>query len=354
MFGVAKLKFLAVAFVITTILLVGLYSQGAPMRLLHDDTSGVLDLDYWTWETTSSFQQNHDVADHASKDDPCNDFPTDLLPRIQITLKTGATEPQERVDSHLTTVTRCISNLLVVSDRATTLHGHHVHDVLADLPLSARNQIPDFEAYNALSKGDATVGGDMGWKLDRFKFLPMVERARKMNPDAEWYVFIETDTYMVWDNLFRFLDQFDPAFPLYLGSPSPGAGLENDKRVWFAYGGAGFVLSKGAMDKLLEREVSTQGMFTQPTLSEEYMTYIASDCCGDSALGFVLYKKGVLLSGLWPMFNAHPLHGVPFEDTHWCQPVISMHKTLLHDMKGLAKWESQRNRTVRHFDLGRP
>lgn len=158
---------------------------------------------------------------------------------------------------------------------------------------------------------------------------------------------------MVWDNLFRFLDQFDPAFPLYLGSPSPGAALEDEKKVWFAYGGAGFVLSRGAMDKLLQRKVGIQGMFMQPTLSQEYMPLIAGDCCGDSALGLVLYNKGVLLSGLWPMFNAHSLQGVPFGDRHWCQPVISMHKSLMTDMKGLAKWESQRNRTVRLEHLSR-
>ncbi|KAJ6106577.1 hypothetical protein N7512_010094 [Penicillium capsulatum] len=343
-FSVARYRYLAAGFVITTFLLFGFYSQGTSVRVIHDDTP-VDSPDYWTWETTSSFQDKNDDADHTSNDEMCDNFPTDLLPRIQVTLKTGATEPRDRVDTHLATVTRCISNLLVVSDRATKLHGHHVHDVLADLPLSARNQIPDFEAYNELQKTDGKVEGAMGWKLDRFKFLPMVEYAKKMNPDAEWYVFLETDTYMAWDNLFRFLDQFDPAFPLYMGSPSPGAGLEDGGRVWFAYGGAGFVLSRGAMNKLTDRKADLQGLFTQPSISQEYMMHAAGDCCGDSALGFALYNKGVLLSGLWPMFNAHALHGIPFDEKHWCQPAISMHKTSLADMKGLAKWESQRNRT---------
>jgi hypothetical protein len=34
---------------------------------------------------------------------------------------------------------------------------------------------------------------------------------------------------------------------------------------------------------------------------------VKDDCCGDSVLGFVLYEKGIELSGMWPMFNAHPL-----------------------------------------------
>jgi hypothetical protein len=76
------------------------------------------------------------------------------------------------------------------------------------------------------------------------------------------------------------------------------------------------------------------------------MEVVDRDCCGDSVLGFALYQKGINISGLWPMFNAHSLHGIPFDAKHWCQPVISLHKSLFSDMTGLAKWESKRDRTV--------
>lgn len=277
----------------------------------------------------------------------CDTFPSDVLSRVQITLKTSATEDPKRVDTHMTSVTRCISNLLVVSDKETELHGHRVYDILANLPHSARKLIPEFEGYDALQRGDANIDGAAGWKLDRFKFLPMVERAKKVNPSAEWYVFLETDTYFVWDNLFRLLEQFDPSSPLYMGSPSPGRGIGEGKVNWFAYGGAGFVLSRAAVDRLVAREVGKYGEFTGQTLSEQYMQVVTDDCCGDSVLGFALYEKGIELSGMWPMFNAHPLDSIPFgDDHHWCQPAISMHKSKLSDMTGLGNWEDGRDRTV--------
>ncbi|KAJ5452140.1 hypothetical protein N7445_000323 [Penicillium cf. griseofulvum] len=349
--GNAKLKLLAVFLTVSTILLLTLYSGGLSSNIspgAKDELTN--EQDYWTWETRTQFrksQHGNDSDDTGrSQNGTCDTFPSDLLSHIQITLKTSATEDPNRVDTHMASVTRCISNLLVVSDKETEIHGHHVHDILADLPLSARNHIPEFNGYDALQRGENNIDGAAGWKLDRFKFLPMVERAKKVNPGAEWYVFLETDTYMVWDNLFRMLEQFNPSFPLYMGSPSPGRGVGDGKTNWFAYGGAGFVLSRSAVDTLVAREIDKYGQFVGPSVSEEYMQVTKEDCCGDSVLGFALYEKGIELSGMWPMFNPHPLNSIPFgDDHHWCQPAISMHKSQLSDMTGLADWEDGRDRT---------
>jgi hypothetical protein len=100
---------------------------------------------------------------------------------------------------------------------------------------------------------------------------------------------------------------------------------------------------------LLRGERGPHGEFIQPSLTNQDGSLAKGECCGDSLLGWTLYQKGVKLSGMWPMFNPHPLHSIPFDDAYWCQPVISMHKTLLTDMAGLAKWENKRNRTVRLF-----
>ncbi|KAI3206207.1 hypothetical protein DTO012A7_4323 [Penicillium roqueforti] len=349
--GNAKLKLLAVFLTTSTILLLTLYSGGLSENIspsAKDELAN--EKDYWTWETSTQFQKSKHENDSndtgKSQNATCDTFPTDVLSRVQIILKTSATEDPKRVDTHMASVTRCISNLLVVSDKETELHGHRVHDVLADLPPSARDLIPEFEGYDALQRGESNVDGATGWKLDRFKFLPMVERARKVNPGAEWYVFLETDTYFVWDNLFRMLGQFDPSFPLYMGSPAPGRDIGNGKVNWFAYGGSGFVLSRAAVDILTAREVGKYGQFIGQSLSEQYMQTVKDDCCGDSVLGFALWEKGVELSGMWPMFNAHPLDSIPFGDEHhWCQPAISMHKSRLSDMTGLANWEGERDRT---------
>ncbi|RHZ49306.1 hypothetical protein CDV55_100560 [Aspergillus turcosus] len=300
-------------------------------------------VDYWEWETTSRFSTAHNankIQENTAGDELCDSFPSYLLSRVQVVLKIGSTEPPSRVDTHMKTVTRCITNLIVFSDHESEINGHHVYDILATIPESFWGNTFDFQAYSALQRGEfENVGGSQGWTLDKYKFLPMVDRAYEMNPSAQWFVFIESDTYFVWDNLFRLLDQFDPSLPSYFGSPSPGR-----SRSFFAYGGAGFVLSTAAVQKLVARKSVGSGVYSEPPLTQRYEGVIKEDCCGDSVLGWALYQSGVELSGMWPMFNPHPLHGIPFNEPQWCQPVISMHKLSLEDMTELARWENQRGR----------
>jgi hypothetical protein len=233
-----------------------------------------------------------------------------------------------------------------VSDRESEFKGHHIHDVLATYPPSFWVNVSDYEAYEALRFSNGkSVDGTKGRSLDRFKFLPMVEHAYRINPTAEWFMFLETDTYVFWDNVYRLLDHYHPEVPLYFGSPAPGR-VYGDRRTYFAYGGSGFILSASAIERLLIREYGSYGQYEQPSVAMQFADLIRGDCCGDSVLGWALYQKGVELSGLWPMFNAHALHGIPFNDVHWCQLVISLHKTQLPDMKTLAQFESQRDRTV--------
>lgn len=47
------------------------------------------------------------------------------------------------------------------------------------------------------------------------------------------------------------------------------------------------------------------------------------------------------------MFNPHPLHGVPFSDLYWCQPVLSMHKSSHTDEIDFWKWEWQQRQANR-------
>ncbi|RJE20416.1 Fringe [Aspergillus sclerotialis] len=111
----------------------------------------------------------------------------------------------------------------------------------------------------------------------------MVERAYKMNPTVEWFVFLEADTCIVWDN-----EHFDSNIPLYMGSPSPGRRLLDGQTTWFAYGGTGIVVSSAAVETIVTREVGEYGEFVQPSRTERYETDVKGDCCGDSVLGWVL------------------------------------------------------------------
>lgn len=78
------------------------------------------------------------------------------------------------------------------------------------------------------------------------------------------------------------------------------------------YGGSGFVISAAALEKLVHRKTGTYGEYTELSLSAQYADLIKGGDCGDTVLGWVLNEKGVKLLGVWPMFNPHALHSIPF------------------------------------------
>lgn len=285
----------------------------------------------------------------------CKDFPHHRLADIQIVLRVGSTQPLDQVLSHINNVTNCISNLIIVSDKEEQLGdiSRWTHDIIADLPeVYWHDESPDLQAHgrinNPESQGEPVNGRD-GWLLDRFKFLPMVEYAFEQNEEAKWFYFVEADTFIVWNTLFRLMDRYDARKEWYIGSPSPGRKLENGQKTYFAYGGTGILLSRPAIEKLVHRRNSTLEKSAEPPLTEEWAQLVKNDCCGDSVLGFALANKGIFLSGLYPMFNPHPLHGIPFGPNgkpYWCQPVLSLHKSSLNDIPMLSEFLHRRPKDV--------
>lgn len=156
----------------------------------------------YTWETPSFFPP---LKTHQKEKpvDFCKNFPTHLLDKVQIVMKTGTGE-LAKTKAHLDTISSCITNILIFSDLEETIGGHETIDILADLPRSYNNN-EDFAAYaaqkKAHSEGKPVGYSAEGWKLDRFKFLPMVDKAYQMRPRADWYVFIEADVYYFWGTL---------------------------------------------------------------------------------------------------------------------------------------------------------
>lgn len=344
--------------------------------------------DYWLWKTQTEFTifppgrlgsgqaknwngTGGEWAIDGGLDGPgdgtegCEGFPQHLLNRIQVVLKVGAADAKARTEAQLSTVLRCIPNALIVSDLQHRYGPfRNTTDVLASLPAEAYLTPDDLEIYqrqrNATAQGQKLEQGYPGWKIDKYKFLPEVEAAVKNNPRAEWYVFLESDTYVFWDNMFRLLQSYDATLPYYFGSPSPGRdkpeaannpdfeGSDRQHKVWFAYGGAGFVLSGTAAHRLVDRRTNALGV-KGPRVTDEYREDVRKDCCGDSILGWALYDKaGVELSGLWPMFNPHSLHGLPFGESggkwNWCSPVITLHKSHAADFRKMWDWENARDR----------
>ena len=77
-------------------------------------------------------------------DTQCERFPANIFEMVQVVLKTGMTEEPKRLMTHLNTVTRCIPNLLIVSDHDGQVKDHKIYDVLEGLSASYYEHNPDF------------------------------------------------------------------------------------------------------------------------------------------------------------------------------------------------------------------
>ncbi|KAH6633122.1 hypothetical protein C7974DRAFT_412145 [Boeremia exigua] len=310
--------------------------------------------DYWLWETKSQFYKKENIDWNVGIMDECFLFPKHLTKKkVQVVIKTGIADHPARTDAMVNTIIKCIRNVLVVSDDDHRYGPFQAHNVLANLPAETYMKEEDYAIYeaqqSATRNGKELHQGHEGWQIDKYKFLPAVERAMDHNSQAEWYVFLESDTYLFWDNIFRLLDNYDPSLPYFFGSPAPGRKYrpnpkaEEEKETWFAYGGCGFILSKAAVHRLVDRPRNALAVMG-PRLTTEYKEDIRNDCCGDSILGWALHDKAsVDISGLWPMFNPHSLEDVPLGKDYWCQPVISLHKTGPSPMKDLWSWDNEQH-----------
>ncbi|KAK4198664.1 family 31 putative glycosyltransferase [Triangularia verruculosa] len=326
------------------------------------------DSTFYPYDTTTAFAPVSFPAETVQKlsaNDLCASFPHHLMGKhIQPVLKMGHGENREMINAQLNSVSSCFqpADLLIVSDLPETLpNGHEAIDILYNLPQRYRltNDSPeavpepDFAAYEAMHDlyraGNLTAENDptrknkrTGWRLDRYKFLPQVERAWTEKKNKDWYVFYESDTYVSWDNLFRFLSTLDPDRPLYMGSPSPGRrDPKTDEESWFANGGPGYVLSRGAMRVLFEKRASSResGVWTEEPFLLKHINTVRTDPCGDAILGWVLWLAGIKISGFFPLFNTYALHSLPYTDRLWCQSFVTMHKLSPQDMVRLWRWE---------------
>jgi hypothetical protein len=164
-----------------------------------------------------------------------------------LSIKTGATEAFDKLPTQLLTILQCADTLLLFSDLEQDIHSLHIHDVLSRYDPEFLEHHADFELYRKQKEYQTegrdiqtlstmtdsnsdwrTSGHNAAWALDKYKFLHMIERAWELQPDKEWYVFAETDTYIVWRNLVQWLQNFDSTEPLYLGRGEPMKKEEGD------------------------------------------------------------------------------------------------------------------------------
>jgi len=271
----------------------------------------------------------------------CSPFSTIARNDATIVLKIGAGEVAKALPAYIDRLGRCSLPLLVFSDRAAEYQGLPIVDALANLRPEYKYQNPDFEIYDRIQAENGTVEvqegkTDEGWRLDKYKFLPMMELAAHYRPESSWYIFVELDTYVNWDNMYRFLTRFDPLRPHYFGSP-----VWPRKTPTFAHGGSGFVISRGAMNKLVARGRMFAENHDFPG-THLFGKQVSKVCCGDEVLGQVLKECGVPLRGYWPMFNGEAPSTIRFNWEHWCEAIITLHHVQNDAHESLKTWESKR------------
>ncbi|RDW76040.1 hypothetical protein BP5796_06861 [Coleophoma crateriformis] len=230
---------------------------------------------------------------------------------IQVVFKTGAQELAQ-LAINLGTTLRFFDqqDVLFFSDMHDSIGPFTVHDALRNVNQNIRDNHPDFEIYRKLKQyhmtgqniqdlvEDSSHGdGRSGWKLDKWKFLHMIEEAFEMRPNAKW-------AKMMAD---------DPGSALGYGS------------IAFAHGGSGYVISNAAMNKLL-------GPAQPEDIAARWDSRLQGVCCGDMALADALHAKGVDLTGAHPFFNGYKPTTLTYgPQQHWCQPVVTMHHVVPAD-----------------------
>ncbi|KAL4783882.1 hypothetical protein BJX76DRAFT_348233 [Aspergillus varians] len=267
------------------------------------------------------------------------------MDKVLVILKTGATEALDKVPIHFETTLRCVQHYVIFSDYEEDILGVHTQNVLRSVSEGTTQTNPDFEIYNRLrtygrggliaedwnddKNGPHGKPGNPGWKLDKWKFVPMIDEALLVKPDAHWYVFLEADTYISWRNMVRWLSRFDEKKPHYLGAPMQMGGEV------FAYGGAGIVLSKTAMQLASQYRAEN---FT----AVERMT--ADDWAGDHVLGRILDDIGIPLlrscpllvsSSIWEFEHFTKVYG----RQPWCYPAVSFHHMSSQDIQDMWLFE---------------
>ncbi|KAF4552690.1 Hypothetical protein D9617_9g024790 [Elsinoe fawcettii] len=177
-----------------------------------------------------------------------------------------------------------------------------------------------------------------GWKLDKWKFMPMINQTFHEHPDMKWYVFIEADTSMLWSMMLQYLALFDHTKPYYIGSATQiGKGL-------FAHGGSGFVISHPAMRSVTHH-------YTAHKAEIEALT--DKEWAGDLILGKSLEAVGIRPTDAWPHFQGDYPGLVPYDNSDngrygfgttpriWCRPTISYHHMSSDMIRSLWEFEQR-------------
>lgn len=276
---------------------------------------------------------------------------------IFLVVRTGASEALEKLPVHLETTLRCLpkQSYGIWSDLEETIQGFHVGDALDEVSPSIIEQHADFDYYRRLQeKGRAAFSAEEqaawasapnsasgrntpGWKLDKWKFLPLAKKAYDQRPDAKWFIFTECDGHINWRSLLFWLSHHDPKTP-YVGM------LMIIGDVMFAYGGSSFVVSNAAMKSVVKQYT---------TDIATYEDYTSHHWAGDCVLGKALRDVGVGFTQAWPTFHGESPFNMDYNNSVtgpdpslWCYHAMTWHHVSPSEIRELTEFEDKWNAEV--------
>ncbi|SPO27003.1 uncharacterized protein UTRI_10466_B [Ustilago trichophora] len=285
-----------------------------------------------------------------------------------IVLKTGASvlfdrlpvqllQAQSTLDPqiHLTGQSHYLGpSLFVYSDADIQLGPFSIHNALANVSTFVRNE-PIFSSRYSKLQAVLSAGEDLrasafqeGWNLDKWKFLYMWEDAFRRNPDAEWYIGYEADTFVLWRSLFKYLATQDSGKEQIYGCGS--ILLMNNEL--FANGGCPYVISGSLMRATYGKD---------PNFASKFDKSVKASCCGDAELSIALRKSATVpirdLSPAGARFQGDRPREVLYSGDNWCEPVFSFHHLKTEEVQHLAQIErdllstKNRNTTILYSDI---
>lgn len=305
---------------------------------------------FWKAESLRVSQLGHSTPSHL----PC--WSLSGGNETLVILRTGSTEIKDRFPVHAKTTLRCYPHCLVFSDLEEEFAGEHIIDALESVSPEIKAKHDDFALYrrlkqhgraafdpSELSGSDSKVANptgeqsNPGWKLDKWKFLPMMNRTIYEYPHMKWYVFVEADTYILWSMLLRYLATLDPSKPYYGGDE---LSVGDDK---FAHGGTGFIVSRPALRAVVA---------FYATHKTEVEALVDGHGAGDCVLGKVFLDAGVPMTDMFPIMQGnHPglvPYGIPNDYSVpeepwmvWCSPTVSYHHMSVSDVGRLWQFEQR-------------
>jgi hypothetical protein len=318
---------------------------------------------YLLWHVAGLGHKSHTFPtfNHFTPPLPCHSLPG--ANETLVVFRTGSTELASRLPTHLSTSMRCFPNYLIFSDVEETYHGEHIFDALEDVSTNILETNPDFELHQRLRQGgraalnSSELAGspdkyasktgkpeNAGWKLDKWKFLPMLNKTLHERPNMEWYVFTEADGFILGSMLQQYLATLDSTQPIYAGNPMQiGPDI-------FAHGGSGFVVSRPAMWRLVNYYTAHKSEIEEITDS-----YWAGDC----VLGKTFTDAGVPLTRAWPAFQSDYPGLVEYTRADarpqgeklrvWCTTPVSYHHMSAAQVEEM--WNYEQDWIARHHPV---